>query len=258
MLVMDSGLGGLSVVRALRRARPGIALGYLADTAGFPYGARDPGWLSARAQTLLRAALAHGPLPGAIVVACNTLSTLALTDLRAEFGVPIVGTVPAIKLAARVSRSRRFTVLATPNTAHSAYAQGLIEEFAHDCVVDNYGAPSLAEYAEAMLRGQAPDGDLAAQLAPAFHDDARGRTDAIVLGCTHYPLIVSALQQAAPWPVSWIDASDAIARRALSVARADVAAPESVAWVTHPRDQEAYAPVFAREGFAHTRALALP
>ena len=96
---------------------------------------------------------------------------------------------------------------------------------------------------------------LAAELAPAFHDDADGRTDAVVLGCTHYPLILDTLRVVAPWDVQWIDAGAAIARRALDLASGT--SGESTAYVTGRGDAARYALTFAREGFGTTMELSL-
>ncbi|MES2984427.1 MAG: aspartate/glutamate racemase family protein [Pseudomonadota bacterium] len=254
MLVMDSGLGGIAVVRALRAAQPGLPLHYLADTAGFPYGMRSTADITARASALI-AQLAPQLGGGPVVLACNTLSTLCLDQLRGRFpDLTFIGTVPAVKVAAKQSLSRRFTLLATPNTAQSAYSMELIRLFADGCVVDSYGAPGLAAMAERLLLGDAPDTEaLRAELAPAFHDDARGRTDCIVLGCTHYPLILDALSAVAPWPVTFIDSSDAIARHALK--QPGTPPPHSIAYVTAPADQPRYRALFAREGFAQLDSI---
>lgn len=246
MLVMDSGLGGISVVRALRQLTPDRPLHYLADTAGFPYGARAPADITARAVGLL-AALDVERNYGCVVLACNTLSTLCLEPLRARFSCPFVGTVPAVKVAA--AQARRFTLLGTPNTVDSDYSKNLISQFAAGCVVDRIAAPNLARMAERALLGEPVDeAALAREIAPAFVNDAHGKTQAVVLGCTHYPLLLDALQHAAPWHVEWIDSSDAIARRAVSFSSAH--APEaSTAIITSTAEREAYAAVFAREGF---------
>jgi glutamate racemase len=255
VIIVDSGLGGISVVRALRATHPARALTYVADTAGFPYGARSPENINARAHALITAIQAlHQTAP--IVIACNTLSTLCLDRLRAQFAVPFVGTVPAIKPAAERSISRRFTLLATPNTAASSYSSALVSQFASDCVVDSYGAPNLAAMVEAhLLGGTLDEAALRAELAPAFHNDTRGKTDGIVLGCTHYPLIADALARVAPWPVTFVDSSAAIARRALSLA--DSAPPSSIAYVTAESDIARYRDLFLREGFDEVRALTL-
>lgn len=254
MLVLDSGLGGISVVRALRGIAPDMQCDYLADTAGFPYGARSPENLQAHAHALMTRVIDQLN-PDVIVLACNTLSTLCLQSLRDAFSVPFVGTVPAIKMAAAHSKSRRFTLLATPNTAASNYTSELVSQFANDCVVDRYGAPNLARYAEAAMLGEAlPRELLCAEIAPCFHDDARGKTDAVILGCTHYPLLLDALKDAAPWDVAWIDASDAIARRALSQVSGKNG--QGAAYVTASTDRQRYAGCFGREGFEETRVLA--
>ena len=255
MIIVDSGLGGISVVRALKATQPHATMTYVADTAGFPYGKRSPENITARAVELVTHIQAlHQTSP--IVLACNTLSTLCLDQLRSHFSTPFVGTVPAIKTAAHISTSRRFTLLATPNTAASRYSQELICAFAGDCVVDCYGAPNLAAMAEALMLGESvADAELRREIMPAFCDDGLGRTDCIVLGCTHYPLIVDRLQAITPWPVTFIDSSDAIARRAQSLA--DAPPDHAIAYVTAHRDMDRYRDVFLREGFEDVRVLTL-
>lgn len=256
MAVIDSGLGGISVVRALRDASPGIPLIYAADTAGFPYGGRSAGEITARGISLTKMLhKQHGIRR--VVVACNTLSTLSLAALRAAFPeITFIGTVPAIKVAAAQSVTKRFTLLATPNTAHSPYSKSLIDEFASGCVVDCYGAPNLAAMAEAVLLGDnASEKDWKQEIAPCFHNDARGRTDQVILGCTHYPLILPELMRHAPWQVEWIDSSAAIARQALR--DHENANSESLAYVTKDDDVARYKNMFAREGFNATASLSL-
>ena len=254
MFVVDSGLGGISVVRALRATQGDMPLVYIADTAGFPYGKKSPEEITERAIRLVDQAKELAQV-SPFILACNTLSTLSLEPLRTHFtNLSFVGTVPAIKTAAHQSKTKRFTLLATPNTAASKYSQDLITQFASTCVVDSYGAPNLAAMAEALLLGDGIlDDDLRREILPAFSDDALGRTDIIVLGCTHYPLIVERLQPLTPWPVTFIDSSDAIARRALSLG--DITPPRSIAYVTNPQHVERYRPIFTAEGFDEVRAF---
>jgi glutamate racemase len=213
VLVFDSGLGGLTVLREIARHRPDAALAYVADDAAFPYGRLADQALVDRVVTVLDRFIAELN-PALVVIACNTASTLALPTLRRRFAMPFVGTVPAIKPACAQSKSKRVSVLATPGTVRRDYTHELIREFAHDCKVTLVGAERLAALAEAALRGKPIDRSaIRAEIISAFVDDG-ARTDTVVLACTHYPLILGALEQAAPWRVTWIDPAPAIARRA--------------------------------------------
>jgi len=219
VLVFDSGLGGLTVFRQIKAARPDARFVYLADDAAFPYGALAEDALIARVTAVIGAAIAEYA-PDLIVIACNTASTLALKDLRARLAVPFVGTVPAIKPACAQSKSKRIAVLGTQATVGREYTRALIREFAAACAVALVGSPRLAAFAEAELVGE-PVGDaaIAAEIAPCFVE-AEGRcTDTVVLACTHYPLLLTRLRKLAPWPVDWLDPAPAIARRAADLLR---------------------------------------
>jgi glutamate racemase len=216
VLVFDSGLGGLTVLRELARLRPDLRLIYAADDAAFPYGQWGDDALTDRVVGVV-AGLIERLEPALVVIACNTASTLALPALRARFSLPFVGTVPAIKPACERSITKRVSVLATPGTVKRDYTQGLIREFAAGCNVTLVGSEKLATLAEAALHGEAvDDAAIAAEIKPCFVDDG-SRTDTVVLACTHYPLILDRLVKAAPRPVNWIDPAAAIARRASSL-----------------------------------------
>ncbi|MGD2131221.1 MAG: glutamate racemase [Maricaulaceae bacterium] len=244
-IVFDSGFGGLSIVAAMRALGIGGRLIYAADHAGFPYGARSEADVAVRVREVVGAAIdVAGPQrPAAVVIACNTASTLALPLLRATWDMPFVGTVPAIKPAAAATRSGLFSVLATPETVRRDYTRALIGEFAAERDVTLVGAARLAEIAEAVIH-QLPEGaraqevarQIAEEIAPAFVERDGARTDAVVLGCTHFPLIAKQLKDAAPWPVAWIDPSEAIARRLGSVAPGLSGAPAEAGelWSTRP------------------------
>lgn len=222
VLLFDSGLGGLSVGKAVRQALPLADIVYVADLAAFPYGGWQEEALLAHALPVLED-LIRGRDPAAIVVACNSLSTVILGPLRARFSGPVVGTVPAIKPAVESTLSRRVTVLATPGTVSRTYTRELVRQFAGPVHVDLVGSPGLATLAEAFLAGRAPDRDrLADEIAPCFQDGPVGdgsvrRTDSVVLACTHYPFLLEAMADLAPWPVRWIDPAPAIARRLCAV-----------------------------------------
>lgn len=217
ILVLDSGVGGLTVLREIARARPDAALVYAADDAAFPYGdwAEEP--LIARVGDVV-GHLVGRVRPDLVVIACNTISTLVMPALRARFPLPFVGTVPAIKPAAELSRSGRVGVLATPGTVARDYTRGLVEAFAGGCTVDLVGSTRLAGMAEAELAGEpVPDDEIAREIAPCFRDVDGRRTDVVVLACTHYPLLMERMRRLAPWPVRWIDPAPAVARRVESI-----------------------------------------
>ena len=216
VLVFDSGLGGLTVLREIVALRRDLKLVYAADDAVFPYGRLEDDALIARVSDVISDLIARYN-PALVVIACNTASTLTLPVLRAQYSIPFVGTVPAIKPACAQSRTKRISVLATPGTVKRDYTRALVAEFAGDCDVDLVGSARLAPLAEAYLRGEEiSDAMILEEIAPAFVAQ-ENRTDTIVLACTHYPLLLERLKKLAPWPVEWIDPSPAIARRVASL-----------------------------------------
>jgi glutamate racemase len=217
ILVFDSGLGGLTVLREIERARPDAKLIYVADDAFFPYGAQDEATLVARVVALMGTLIAD-QAPDLVVIACNTASTLVLSQLRERYAVPFVGTVPAIKPACAASRSKRVSVLGTQATVKREYTRALIRDFGQGCDVKLVGSGRLAGIAEAALRGETVDeAAVAAEMAPCFVDESGRRTDMVALACTHYPLLQAWLTRLAPWPVAWIDPAPAIARRVVDL-----------------------------------------
>lgn len=217
ILVFDSGLGGLTVLREVGRVRPDARYVYVADDALFPYGSVDEGTLIRRVTELMSTLIA-AHRPDLVIIACNTASTLVLPELRSRFGVPFVGTVPAIKPACASSKTRRVSVLGTEATVKREYTRALIRQYAGGCAVHLVGSARLAEMAEAALNGSPPDDrEIAAEIAPCFIADRDGRTDTVVLACTHYPLLRDRFERLAPWPVAWIDPADAISRRVVAL-----------------------------------------
>ncbi|MFF2779173.1 glutamate racemase [Streptomyces sp. NPDC058052] len=179
--LMDSGIGLLAAAAAVRRLRPDAELLLSNDPDGMPWGPRTAEDLTGRALAVARAAAAHRP--DALIVACNTATVHALPALRAalEPGIPVIGTVPAIKPAA--AAGGKIAIWATPATTGSPYQRGLIREFAAGAEVTEVPCPGLADAVEhadpeAVDRAVAA----AARLTPP---DVR----ALVLGCTHYELV---------------------------------------------------------------------
>ncbi|MGE4373086.1 MAG: glutamate racemase [Xanthobacter sp.] len=217
ILVFDSGVGGLSVFREIAKAQPQAHFIYAADDAAFPYGALSDETLIARIGQVMDGLIAQYQ-PSLVVIACNTASTLALPGLRARHALPFVGTVPAVKPACAASVSRRISILATPATVRRDYTSSLIREFASACSVNLVPSSRLAGLVEEVLAGrEVADADILAEIAPCFVDEGGQRTDAVVLACTHYPLLVERMQALAPWSVAWVDPAPAIARRVTSL-----------------------------------------
>ncbi len=222
ILVFDSGLGGLTVLREIVRARPDAHYVYVADDAFFPYGHHSEEEIIARMVPLI-GDLIESHAPDLVVIACNTASTLVMSHLRERYSVPFVGTVPAIKPACAQSKTKRVSVLGTKGTVKREYTKALIRDFAQGCEVTLVGSAELASLAEAALSGnEVSDVAIAAELAPCFvgHSESDpARTDTVVLACTHYPLLMERLIALAPWPVDWIDPAPAIARRVADLLR---------------------------------------
>lgn len=209
VLVFDSGVGGLSVAACIHRALPGVELVYLADNAGFPYGGQPEPVVISRSCALIGECLRQFPCD-VIVVACNTASTVVLPHLRAMTPVPVVGVVPAVKPAAACSVNRRIGLLATPATIQRRYLNELIAEFAQDCEIVRVGHPGLVCWAEQRVQGIEPP---QAALDEAMMPLREAAVDTVVLGCTHYPLLLPWLRKSLPQVTTWVESGEAIARR---------------------------------------------
>jgi glutamate racemase len=218
ILMFDSGVGGLTVLREARVLMPDRRFVYVADDKAFPYGAWEEPALQAHILDLF-AKLLDRFQPAISVIACNTASTLVIDALREKFpGHPFVGTVPAIKPAAERTRSGLVSVLATPGTVKRQYTRDLIGKWAQKCHVRLVGSNNLAGLAEVYMReGFVDEEAVRTEIAPCFvqHDDLR--TDIVVLACTHYPFLANRMRKTAPWPVDWIDPAPAIARRVVDL-----------------------------------------
>jgi len=219
ILIFDSGVGGLSVLQAIRGELPRAPLVYVADSAGFPYGTKPPALIEARIPALL-GRLAERFDPELVVIACNTASTIALDAVRSALDLPIVGTVPAIKPAAALSRTRSIGVLGTEATVRQPYVDRLAARFAADCTVFRHGSAELVELAERKLRGSdAEAGEYRRILSGLFGQPGGERIDTVVLACTHFPLVEAELAAAAPRPVAFVDGKEGIARRTAFLTR---------------------------------------
>jgi glutamate racemase len=259
IIIFDSGVGGLSVLGEVRRLLPNAPIVYAVDSAGFPYGTKDPAEVAARVPALLgRLAKRYDPL--LIVIACNTASTIALDAVRAALDLPVVGTVPAIKPAAARSRTRAIGVLGTAATIIQPYVDRLAAEFAADCTVIRHASHELVELAEAKLRGESTQLSAYARILDGLFAQPGGeRIDVIVLACTHFPLVEAELAAAAPRPLAFVDGKEGIARRVAWLTR-DQQWPDSpsegIAVFTGPAERaEAFRAELARYGLTRIEKL---
>ena len=231
ILMFDSGVGGLSVLAALRRVLPQAPVIYVADNAGLPYGQKTEAEVAARVSGLL-GRMTERLHPRLVCIACNTASTIALAAVRDVLEVPIVGTVPAIKPAAALTQTGVIGLLGTEATIRQGYVDRLEAEFAADKVLLRHGAPDLVTAAEAQLRGHPVDQAAIDRAVAALRAMPHGdRIDTVVLACTHFPLIAEALGAAFGPGVRLIDGADGIARR--------------IAWLTRDQHFERRAPDLA-------------
>src|SRR5262245_21882271 len=226
ILFFDSGVGGLSVLGPTRKLLPNASIVYAADSAGFPYGKRTEAELAARVPALL-GRLVERFRPRLAVIACNTASTIALDHVRAALDIPVVGTVPAIKPAAELSKSRVIRVLGTEATVRQLYVDDLAERFASDCIVIRHGSATLVELAEAKLAGEAISTQAIHEaIAPMISQADGERMDVMVLACTHFPLLADEIAAAFP-TIMQVHGGPGIARRIAHLT-------DGQSWPSHP------------------------
>lgn len=213
LLLLDTGVGGLSILEPVRKLLPHAPIVFALDQKGYPYGQKTEAELSERVPALLGKLCEHVDARLA-VIACNTASVIALGPVRDALAIPIVGTVPAIKPAAAISETRVIGVLGTAATVRQPYVDNLSRDFASDCTVIRHGTHDLVELAERKLRGEPTErAAYQAVLAGLFDQQDGGRIDTIVLACTHFPLVEEELADAAPRPIRFVHGGDGIARR---------------------------------------------
>jgi glutamate racemase len=212
LLFFDSGVGGLSVLGPTRKLLPNAPIVYAADNAGYPYGTKSEAELAARVPALL-GRLVERFRPRLAVIACNTASTIALEHVRAALDIPVVGTVPAIKPAAELSKSRVIGVLGTEATVRQPYVDDLAARFAADCTVIRHGSAELVDLAEAKLAGEQVSIEaIHDAIAPMVMQPDGEKIDVMVLACTHFPLLAKEITTAFPSIVQ-VDGGPGIARR---------------------------------------------
>ncbi len=219
--VFDSGLGGLSVLRALRRELPHERFLYYGDSANVPYGTKPAGQVRLLASKVAALLVARGVK--ALVVACNTATGAAIADLRRQYpDMPVIGVEPALKPAAL--RCRRVLVMATPLTLRQEKFQTLLVQYAARAEVAPLPCPGLMEMIE---RGQLDGAEISDFLTRLLAPYRERPVDAVVLGCTHYPFVRRQIAAALGYPVQIFDGSAGTARQTRRrLAQAGLLAPD--------------------------------
>lgn len=207
--ILDSGVGGLSVWQEVVKELPQESILYVGDSANVPYGTKDPETIYQLATRLVDFLLEKDAK--LLVVACNSITVTCLDRLRVEYPtIPMIGTVPVVKTAAHLSKTKKIGILSTTRTAQSDYQKDLIEKFATDCVVINHGTDALAPLIDrGITKGDEITNILTEVLAP-FQEAG---IDTLALGCTHYPFIKSAIQDILGETVTILDSGSAIAHQ---------------------------------------------
>ncbi|MDR3055578.1 MAG: glutamate racemase [Zoogloeaceae bacterium] len=206
--VFDSGLGGLTVLQALRARLPGEDFIYFADTRHLPYGDKPESFIQARSQAIAAALAARGAK--AVVVACNTATAAAAELVRASIPKPVVALEPAVKPAAALTKSGVLGVLATTRTLTSQRFAHLVKTYAHHLTVLPQACPGLAEAIETEGPQSASVERLLDTYVPPL---AHAGVDVVVLGCTHYPWVKEGIAARLPSGVTLVDTGEAVARQ---------------------------------------------
>ncbi|YCM44482.1 glutamate racemase [Verrucomicrobiaceae bacterium 227] len=209
--MLDSGVGGLSVLREIHALMPGHSIHYVGDTAWCPYGAKSFEEIIARTSRLTDELLSRGA--EVIVLACNSATIAAIEALRAKYPVPFIGMEPGVKPAAAMTKSNIIGVLATEVSLRGDKFHNLVSAHANDLRVITQPCPRFVELVEeGILEGPEVESAIDEYARPLVETGA----DVLILGCSHYPFLKPALVKALPGHVRFIDTGDAIARRVSS------------------------------------------
>jgi len=205
--IYDSGLGGLTVLSAIHQVLPNESTVYLGDTARVPYGNRKPETITKYALANVRALLAYAPLK-LLVLACNTITAVALKTLQDELKIPVIGVIePGAQMA--TAAGDKIAVLATRATVQSRAYQEALTKCGHEGFVHMQACPLFVPLVEEGM----VDGPIAREVADFYFRQLPKDLDTIVLGCTHYPLLLPLLQSMMPEDVKWVHSGEAVANK---------------------------------------------
>lgn len=206
--ILDSGVGGLSIWKEIVRQLPDESTIYLADSINCPYGEKKEEEIFSLAKRLVQFLVKNKAK--IVVVACNTITVVCIDKLRSEFkNLPIVGLVPAVKVAAEVSQNKRIGILSTPITARSVYQKNLIEKFTKDCKVINIGTDELVPYIE---KGEIESREVKEVVRKTLKEFLDNGVDTIAIGCSHFPFLKKLIGKTMGDKVKILDSGEAVAR----------------------------------------------
>lgn len=214
ILVFDSGVGGLSIASTIYENLPENRIIFASDNAAYPYGEKNAEELVPRVIEVIEKLICAMSID-IIVVACNTASTVALPELRKRLSIEVVGVVPAIKPAAKLTKTQYIGMLATSATVKRDYTHDLVDSFANGCEVDMLGSAELVDLAEQKLhQGEVSLSPIKEIIKPWLSKDCK--IDTVVLACTHFPLLKPELDNIFTKErkdIQWVDSSEGIAKR---------------------------------------------
>ncbi|QGM81544.1 glutamate racemase [Otariodibacter oris] len=214
ILLYDSGMGGLTIYDAIRQSLPDAHYLYCFDNAYFPYSEKTEDFLIQRAELIVQTIARNYPLD-MVVVACNTASTVVLPTLREKFSFHVVGTVPAIKPAAAISKTGKIGLLATKGTVNRQYVSDLIQTYASHHQIEKIGTTDLVELVEEKQQTGFVDMQRLKEIILPWRDEMD--LDTVILGCTHFPLVKEELMQLLPQVKYFIDPGNGIAKRVVTL-----------------------------------------
>ncbi|MBX4181218.1 glutamate racemase [Sodalis sp. CWE] len=221
ILIFDSGVGGLSIFSKVKQILPNARYLYMFDNQAFPYGEKSKQFITDRVITII-SIMSRLHQFDLIIIACNTVSTtVSMSMLRALFPFPIIGVVPAIKLAAKSTRNKVVGLLATRGTLESNYTHNLINQFARNCRILHLKAANLVSITEAKLHGKLVSMSALFNILSPWLGTIDS-PDTIVLGCTHFPLLNFELRKILPRRTNFIDSGLAVAQRVLWTVKQDI------------------------------------
>lgn len=214
--LFDSGIGGTSIWQAIHALMPNETTIYLADSANAPYGEKSKAEILALCKKNTELLLSKGCK--LIVVACNTATTNAIKELRAQYDVPFIGIEPAIKPAALSSKTQTIGILATKGTLSSELFNKALEVYSTTKIVEQIGH-GLVELIES---GQLDTAEIQSKLKSYLDPMIAANIDYLVLGCSHYPYLIPAIKKILPTHIQIIDSGEAVARQTLAVLKEKV------------------------------------